>query len=97
MPKYKVKPENMGMEVAGTSPKDTPYYPTVYFPISKEILDTLEVDEDVTVTIKGKVKMLESRQDGENEKSECRIELREVEVYSKGEYEKLSEDDLEDE
>jgi hypothetical protein len=41
--------------------------------------------------------MLESREEESNEKSECRLEIHEVEVYSKGEYEKLSEDDSEEE
>lgn len=98
MPKYQVKPEDMGMTSAPveSSMKDKKHYPTVYFPVNKAIVKSLEVGQDVTVTLKGKVQMLEDRQDQYSSKQECRIEVHQVEAYSKGEYEELNEDESED-
>lgn len=98
MPKYQVKPEDMGNVgvPVESSTKDKKHYPTVYFPVNKAIVKSLEVGQDVTVTLKGKVQMLEDRQDQHSSKQECRIEVHEVEAYSKDEYEELSEDESED-
>jgi hypothetical protein len=92
MPTYKVPAEDFGLEAA--TPAKRKYRPTVYFPISKEILNTLEVGQDVEVLLKGKVEMLESRESlGGKQKAEMRLEIHEVAAYAEGEFEKLSRDD----
>jgi len=93
MPKYKVPPENFGLVDSPTKPGKTKHYPTIYFPVNKAIMDKLEIDQDVTVNIKGVIKSLESRQGENMTKMEVRMELREIEMYAKGEFEKLAEDE----
>lgn len=101
MPKYKVKPESFGLcapSTAEATEKDKKHYPTVYFPASKEILGALTPGEEVTVTLKGKVKRTELREsdnskDTYNNKAEITMEIYEVEAYGEGEFEKLSKDD----
>ena len=90
MPTYKVKPETdyPGMccpsDSASTKKKEK-RYPTVYVPVSPEIIAALEIDGQVTVELKGKVVGLESRQSSDgaayNNKNEIRVELRVVEAY----------------
>lgn len=90
MPTYKVKPETdyPGMccptDSASTKKKEK-RYPTVYIPVSPEIISALEIDGQVTVELKGKVVGMESRQSSDgspyNNKNEIRVELRVVEAY----------------
>lgn len=84
---YKVKPTD-SMPMA-TADMDKKHYPTVYFPVSAEILKALEVGEDTTFTLKGKVVALENRENS----AECRMEVHEVSMAAEGEFEKLSKDD----
>lgn len=97
MPKYKVEPETWGIcsSPCTKDGEDKKHYPTVYFPISKEILKALEVGQVAEITLKGKVTMLESRESEGSEpanKCECRIEVHEVEAYAAGEFEKMADD-----
>lgn len=91
MPTYKVKPETFGVSPVESGEEKS--YPTVYFPISQEILKTLEVGETVTVELAGKVVGLESRDDKGKSVCDCRIELREVSVESGNEFEELSKEE----
>lgn len=78
MPKYKVKPESgPGMPVSTDSAKAEKRYPTVYLPVSQEIIDANPVDTDVEVTLLGKVVATRADKD----KNEITIELREVDCY----------------
>jgi hypothetical protein len=87
MPVYKVKPEQdypiTAMPAKGE--KNKKRYPTVNIPVSPEIIAALEVGGDVEVTLKGKVRGLESRQSTDNDpynnRNELRVELRMVEAY----------------
>lgn len=87
MPTYKVKPEtDYPMNTVGSTPdKKKKRYPTVTLPVSQEILNALELEGDVEVTLKGKVVGLESREstgnDPYNNRKELRVELRTVEAY----------------
>lgn len=94
MPKYKVKPESWGI-CEPASPKDDKHYPTIYFPVSKEMLASLSPGEEIKVTFTGKVKGTELRENegDKNNKAEVRMEIYEVEAYAEGEYEKLAKDD----
>jgi hypothetical protein len=59
-------------------------YPTVCIPVSKAIIDALEVGGAVTVTLTGKVRGLESRQSADSDpwsnRDELRMELRMVDA-----------------
>lgn len=79
MPKYIVKPEDNGppMAISGSNAKAEKRYPTVYLPVSQEIIDANPVDTQVEVTLLGKVVATRSDKD----KNEITIELREVECY----------------
>lgn len=86
MPVYKVKPEqDYPMEVSGPKKKQK-RYPSVYIPVSPEIIAALEVGGQVVVELKGKVVGMESRQSTDpnsyNNKNEIRVELRVVEAYA---------------
>ncbi len=85
MPTYKVKPEQDYPMTAEAPKKKEKRYPSVYLPVSPEIIAALEVGQAVEVTLKGKVCGLESRQSSDpgsyNNKNEIRVELREVEAY----------------
>lgn len=98
MPKYKVKPESWGICTAPESPKDNKHYPTVYFPVSSEILKGLEVGQDAEIILRGKVVGLESREsENQDNKSEVRLEVHEVEASADGVYEKMAKDESGDE
>lgn len=85
MPVYKVKPEQ---DYPCTAPmekrKKEKRYPTVCIPVSKEIINALEIGGQVTVTLTGKVRGLESRQSADSapwsNKDELRMELRVVDA-----------------
>lgn len=79
--------------------KDSPYVessPSVYIPLSQEMLAALEVGKSVTLTVTGKVTGLESRQSESREKRECCLEIQRVEMDSETEdekeYRKMSEE-----
>lgn len=86
MPSYKVKPEpDYATSAAPVEKrKKEKRYPTVSIPVSKEIIDALEVGGQVTVTLTGKVRGLESRQSADNDpwsnRDELRMELRMVDA-----------------
>jgi hypothetical protein len=87
MPTYKVKPEQDYPITAmpGKGEKNKKRYPTVNIPVSPEIIAALKVGGDVEVTLKGKVRGLESRQSTDNDpynnRNELRVELRVVDAY----------------
>lgn len=79
MPKYIVKPEdNTPTAIGGKAEKR---YPTVYLPVSQEIVDALAVGDAVEVTLKGKVSALSSDKGSKQERHNLTVELREVEAY----------------
>lgn len=99
MPVYNVKPEadypsTVAME---SSKKKEKRYPSVTIPVSPEIIAALEVGGDVEVTLKGKVRGLESRQSADSDpysnRNELRVELRVVEAYPSDAEEEAEEGD----
>lgn len=85
MPAYKVKPEpDYSCPMPVEKRKKEKRYPTVCIPVSKEIIDALEVGGAVTVTLQGKVRGLESRQSADSDpwsnRDELRMELRLVDA-----------------
>lgn len=81
MPKYVVKPEDNTPTAIGDSAKAEKRYPTVYLPVSQEIVDALAVGDAVEVTLKGKVSALSSDKGSKSERHNLTVELREVEAY----------------
>lgn len=97
MPTYKVKPEtDYPMTAESSAKKKEKRYPTVYIPVSPEIIAALEVGSQVVVELKGKVVGLESRQSSDpgsyNNKNEIRVELRVVEAYPNEDAEEEADD-----
>lgn len=80
MPKYVVKPEDNTPTAIGSG-KAEKRYPTVYLPVSQEIVDALAVGDAVEVTLKGKVSALSSDKGSKQERHNLTVELREVEAY----------------
>jgi len=77
-----VKPEDNGaMAVSGSSSKTEKRYPTVYLPVSQQIINALAVGDAVEVTLKGKVSALSSDKGSKSERHNLTVELREVEAY----------------
>ena len=75
MPTYKVKPKKMStMESRMT---DDPGYPSVHIPVSMEIMKTMEIGMNVEVELTGKIKSMESDEEG----NEICIEIMEVSAY----------------
>lgn len=71
----------MSVPVNAPSSEDVVYKETLYIPANKEIIEDLEIDKPVEVTLKGVIKSLDSRETNEDDdKYEFRIEVREVEV-----------------
>jgi hypothetical protein len=85
MPKYTVKPEADYPTAMPSSEKKKKRYPTVTIPVSKEIIAALEVDGPVVVELKGFVQKLQSSEasggDSYDNRTEIRVELRQVEAY----------------
>ena len=61
----------------GKPAMEAPSYPSVHLPVSMEIMDMLEIDMSVKVTLKGRVKSMRS----DEEKNEICIEVMEVSAY----------------
>ncbi len=98
MPTYKVKPETFGVVSAAEPSKAKPYYPTVYLPVSKEIIKKLAVGKKVKLILAGEVEVLESRESEATgsksvEKHEVRISLRAVELSANNAYEEMADDE----
>ncbi len=86
MPKFTVKPENdYPMAVSSPAGKNKKRYPTVTIPASKEIIAALTVGGPVVVELTGIVQKLQSSQavggDSYDNRTEIRVELRQVEAY----------------
>ena len=94
MPKFILpKPKKVKKGEMGLMPVDD-FYRGVCLPANKEILAALEIGEDVSVTIRGKVTGLESRErEGRTERQEFDLEIKSVEVDSMNEYEKMAAED----
>lgn len=95
MPKYKLPPLKENEDEAGDMVKisgESRWERMLGIPISKEILNSLEVGQEVTVTLKGTVNALrmEDSKDRPN-RGHLELEIAEVEAYSGNEYEKLDE------
>ena len=86
--KHEVKPEGITEEVPQ-------FIPTVYLEVSKEQLEMLEVGNDVVMTLKGKVKGLQARDEGElGGRHEIQLELQEVVIDPKdNDFSKLLDED----
>ena len=86
MPTYKVKPEKMGtME----SPMmDAPSYQSVHIPVSKEIMDSLEMGMKAKVMIMGEIKSMRSDEKG----NEICMEVMEVSAYPAGKSKTMKEE-----
>lgn len=66
------------------------YYRKITVPVNSEILESVKVEDEATVMLKGKIKSTRSSEPGHKE---ICIEVEEVSVYGEGEYEKLAKDD----
>lgn len=93
---YKLpKPKKSEQEENEPMPVDEiAYMRRVRIPVSKEQVQALNVGDDETVTLKGVVKELESRESEDQGFNELVIEVAEVEVSASNEFEKLAEDDV---
>lgn len=93
---YKLpKPKKSEQEKNEPMPVDEiAYMRRVRIPVSKEQVQALNVGDDETVTLKGVVKELESRESEDQGFNELVIEVAEVEVSASNEFEKLTEDDV---
>lgn len=87
MPVYQVKPEADYPMTApgGTENRKKKRYPTVTIPVSKEIIAALELDGPVVVELKGFVRKMQTSEasggDSYDNRTEIRVELRQVEAY----------------
>lgn len=70
------KDANVGMSVAGDY-----YRRKVMIPVNKEILDALDIDDKVTVTLEGKVCELSSHVSAEHKDRHIEVEVKTVEAY----------------
>ena len=94
MPTFKLpKPSKKEKEYAEPTAFPDYYYRKVTIPVNAEILKTVKVEDEATVTLKGKIKSTRSNDPGSKE---ICIEIEEVSVYGEGEYEKLAKDEDED-
>lgn len=88
MPTYIVKPEKSNPTPLNAIEKDRERYPTVRIDVSSEIIRSLEIGQDVTVTLSGKIVGLSENLRSENSRSDLEIELRKVEAYPSSKEEK---------
>ncbi len=88
MPTYNVKPEKNYPMAVGAIGKDKERYPSVHIDVSQEIIRALEVGQDATVTLSGKIVGLSENRHSEHSRSHLEIELRKVEAYPTGKGEK---------
>ena len=86
---HEVEPES------ATPVENVQYTPSVYLEVSKEQLDMLEVGNEVTMMLRGKVKGLNANEaDRANNRYEIQLELKEVKIDPKeNEFSRLMEDD----
>ena len=97
MPKAKLHKEKMPMLADSSSPSE---HPTANIPATKEIVQTFAVEDEVIVMLKGKVKSVSVHESEESSHADFTIAVEEVEAYSevdKTEYEKMADEDEEDE
>ena len=73
---------------------DNVYLPTQYFPVSKEMLEGLEIGEVITVTVTGKLTALEAR---EEDRNEIQLELHEVQTPETNTFSKMADEMTEEE
>ena len=93
MPKYKVpQEEDYSGEVAQPSKTKKTRPHTMYIPMDPDWVKNLSVDEEVEITIKGKVIRLTSNEDKKESTSEVQIGVDTVEYYSEPEESKALED-----
>lgn len=68
--------------------------PVIYLPANKEIIEALEVDMNVDVVLKGRVKSVESRETAsDSDRYEFTLEVKQVKIDEENEYTQLAEDD----
>ena len=85
MPKYDYKPlDSDGCCVEAKGGSDEERYPSVYLDISPEQMKGLELDEDVEITLRGKIERMSSDTDDDyGTGANIRLSLRSSEIYSK--------------
>ena len=78
-----------------TSPMDVAGMRTVFLPANDEILDAIELGDEIRLKITASVRSKEARErEGEGEDfKEFGIEIREVDVITDNEFEKMADDD----
>lgn len=87
MPKYKLPPlkkpkSKEAKEMAGCDNYyDDEWRRKIRLPANNEILEALTIDEEVTVTLRGKVCELQSRESDNQSKIEFEVIVSEVEAY----------------
>jgi len=90
--KHEIKPESISEQAT-----PVPYMPRVHLEISKEQLEVMEVGEDVTITLKGKVHSVSSNEmDEGSDKGRYEICLKMQEVIidpKENEFEALLDED----
>ena len=91
MPKFEIPAFGEGPEQVVTD--GNPIEVTLYIPANEEILDALDIDQEVVVTLNGKVIGLESA-DQEYNRPEFKFKVKSVEVKPvDNEYGELADDD----
>jgi hypothetical protein len=85
---HEIEPETITPEVAVSND----YQHQVYLPISKEIVDQLQVDDVIHVSFQGKVRELSSGF-GDSDDYSLSIGVKRVTVETENEFEKLSRDE----
>ena len=93
LPPLKEKTENTIAPMEEFDPvTEDRWYRQIRIPANKEI-DALEVGKPVTIELKGKVIMLESRQQDKGKgRQEFEVEVSSVEAYAENEFSELADD-----
>ena len=94
MPTYIVKPEKNGPGAPlGAIEKSKVRYPTVRVEVSPEIIRALEIGQEATVTLTGKIRSLSENRYTDDSRCDLELELRKVEAYPTGKQSKEEKDE----
>ena len=94
MPKHTFKPVDPygGLEAAPKKPKKR--LPRQHFhDLPTSLVNEAKVGEDVTITIKGKVTGLSTREDFSEKEGSLDVEMKSIEVYGSNEFSEMAKDD----
>ena len=86
MPTYKVKPEKMRSMMNASM--EVPSYQSVHIPVSKEIMDSMEMGMKAKVMLMGEIKSMRSDERG----NEICMEVMEVSAYPAGKSKTMKEE-----